>query len=179
MPLETDRTKIPYPSENDTDWWDQWKTLMADIDAKHYAAREDRNLLLQGGGTMTFNKASGVMSWSNAIRLFSLQNAFAWFVSPGTLTLLDGQAMTVVLPRGIEVNTTVPATAVTPPLPLSVKDTALVICQRVDDRLYFRNGMVLFDGDSFTLIESGGRVAVTGGGSLMPTMGLGHSTIIV
>lgn len=175
---ETTRLKIPYPDEYDPSWFGTFSEgTMAFLDAALYAAREDRNLFIQGGGTMQFVKATGQFTWSKPLRLFSYQNAYAWFIQPAAITLPDGQVMYVKIPRGPGQNMVVPHYVGAPPLPEEALDTALVIGARVNDRIYFRNGMVLLDGDSFPLIEGGGRAAIQEATSLLPTMGLGSSQI--
>lgn len=171
---ETVRTKIPYPGENDAAWWGAWQSLMSDLDAKLYAAREDRNTILEGGGVMSFDAGTGVLAWADALRLFSFENAFAWYLEAGNATLQDGQVLYAVLPRGIEQSTVVLPTVGDPPLPSTVRDTGVVVCHRVGARVYFRNGAVLQDGDAWNIIERGGTLST---GSLLPTSGLGYSQL--
>lgn len=153
---ETQKMHVPFPEDGDTAWYDQFRDgTMAALDAALYAAREDRNLFLVGGGMMSF--VTEIFAWSAVMRLISFQNAFGWTINPHSLTVLDGQIVFAVIARGPETNNIVMLQVGYPPVPFTSANNAIVICVRLGDRLYFRNGLVLIDGDNLNLIERGGR----------------------
>lgn len=72
---------------------DTWGTILNSLftvwDENHYAAREDRNLVIFGGGRIAWTASSGVLSFSSAIdirnHVTSFKNSITTAASPITL----------------------------------------------------------------------------------------------
>lgn len=158
----TDRMNWPYPSENQDPWWEAFKSLMQGQDASGYAAREDRHIILFGGGTMTFTAATGLLTWASEINILAAISGFKWYIPIGSISLSDGDAAYVDLSRYPTTNTSL---AVAKATQVPNTDSALIICIRIGDRVFFRNGRSIDSGSSFALleIETG-----SGGGGIVP-----------
>lgn len=145
------RMRFPYPAEFKDPWFDDFESLIAGIDASGYAAREDRNLLLAGGGTITWNVGTSTLSWSSDIVVVSTIVGFLLRVTDGSVTLDDGQMLCVTLVRAPTSGTTI-ATFVESQIPSD--DTSLVLALRIGDRIHWRNGVVQDDGETLTGLGS-------------------------
>ena len=113
-----------------------------------YAHREDRNILLLGGGTLAWNAGTHTLTFSADIILRSPITGFNMVVSQATyspMTIYDGQAVYATLTRapGATVQLT-PVAANTVPS----TDNSLLLCVRQGDFLIWRNGRGFDDGDS-------------------------------
>lgn len=156
----TERMQWPYPSENQDPWYESFRSLMQGQDASGYASREDRHVVLFGGGTMTFTASSGLLTWANPISILAAISGFKWYVAAGSINLNDGQVAYVDLSRYPTTNTSL-AIAAAAQVPST--DSAMVLCVRIGDKVFFRNGRSINDGSSIELldVETG-----TGGGVL-------------
>src|SRR3972149_5846428 len=130
----------PVPEEFSDPWIDAFESFSSAIDATSYSYREDRNTILMGGGTISFNGAS--LSWSQAIELFSPVTGFIWSIPAGLVQLNDGQLLYTTLVRYPSTNT---AVAVSVSFQIPSSDDTYIIAIRRDDRVYFRNGDVIQD----------------------------------
>ena len=160
MPNST-RMTWPYPSRSQQPWFEAFEAFVAALDASGYAAREDRQLVLAGGGTITWSTATSVLSWSATLRIVSPITGFQIQIPASSVTVDDGFLIYANLTRAPTSNVT--ATAVVaarvPP-----SDSAIVLAVRVGGVIYWRNGLQLNHNDSFTNIgasQGGGG----GGGS--------------
>jgi len=151
----TSRMKWPVPPEQGF-WYEAFVSLLEAIDQSAYAGREDRNLVLMGGGTFSWNAGTNTLTWGSAIQILSAVAGSLCVLPSGSITLLDGQVAYILLVRNpvgnptvsIEVGNSAPS-----------NDSATVVCVRRGSQIYFRNGNVLKDGMSGPLVENGGTVA--------------------
>jgi hypothetical protein len=152
----------PYPEENQDPFWDAFVAFVAAQDASVFALKEDRDLLIMAGGTVSFVASSGLLSWSQAIEMNSAVTGFKWTLPAGSVNLNDGDYLYVTLPHNPTTNLNVAAGS-GPTLPQADIDNPIVMGLRNGDRIYFRDGKVLQDGQSLTLFSTmpGG-----GGGSI-------------
>lgn len=148
----------PYPEENQDPFWDAFVAFVAAQDASVFALREDRDFLIMKGGTVSFVASSGLLTWSQAIEMNSAVTGFKWTLPAGSLNLNDGDYIYVTLPHNPTTNLNVVAGA-GPTLPKSDIDNPIVIGLRNGDRIYFRDGKVLLDGQALSLF-----VTMPGGG---------------
>jgi len=133
----------PFPAEDQDPWYETFASMVSAMDASAYAAREDRQLLLGGGGIISFDASSGLLTWSADFEIFSTISGFLLSIPAGSVTLADGQmAYTVVtrsptqdLTLGFTVADTAPST-----------DGALVFVFRRGSAVYWRNGAKIDDG---------------------------------
>lgn len=138
----TPRMGFPYPAENVDPWYEQFRLLLEAMDASGYASREDRQLILSEGGSISWNVPTLV--WTGTIRVLSPITGFQIQISAGTATLDAGQALYVNLTRA-PTQSVVVSVAVASQVPSS--DEAYVLAIRLGTRIYWRNGILLDDGD--------------------------------
>jgi hypothetical protein len=157
MPI-TSRAKIPYPSEHKEPWFDQFVEFAQAIDSAVYAEREDRALLIMGGGLISWNAGTGVLSWADTLEFPAAPVGFLWRVAPGSIVVSDGQFVYFQAVRSptnnlnvvLGVGSQVPAT------PSEDPTNSVLFGVRRGTRIYFRNGDVIQTGESSNLFESSG-----------------------
>jgi len=147
-----------YPEELQDPWYEAFVSMVAAMDASAYSAREDRNTILMGGGTVSLavQAGRGTLTWTQAIEILAADTGFKWVIPAGSVVLDDGQMLYVALVRAPTANLNL-ALAVTSTLPINVGvNDFFVLGVFRTDRVYFRNGDVLEDGQSVKLFSSGG-----------------------
>src|SRR4051812_33539168 len=87
----TPRLKLPYPEEFTDPWFETFTAFVEAVDVALYAAREDRNTLIFGGGVVTFNASTGVLAWTSDIFFLSPVTGYRWKLATGSVTVADGQ----------------------------------------------------------------------------------------
>lgn len=135
-----------FPGVDQDPWYDSFLDLTRGQDASAYAYREDRNLILAGGGTISF--ALNLLSWTEPISVWSPQTGFLVLVAaqPAGVPLVNsGDIVRWDQTRHPGENVTVQPEVATRAL---ANDNSLVLCLRIDDRIVFRNGSWLGDGDT-------------------------------
>lgn len=150
----TPRMKWPIPGEHVDPWFEAFVDLMGEVDASGYAAREDRNIIGTGGGTFTLT--GGLITWAGTISFLAANTGFLWQIAPGNITLADGQIWYVNLVRAPADNITLANVVASNLSAAADGDAAFVIAVRRGSKVYFRNGRVLDDGDSFEVFEGNG-----------------------
>lgn len=156
----TPRMSWPYPGEHQDPWYDAILNFFNAADFSGYAAREDRNIVLMGGGIISFDAALNTLSWASPLVLLAPITGFLWTIPPGIVTLFDGRMLYVDLVRAPQAPTTL-APLVANQIPSS--DTALLLAVRRGSRVFFRNGAVALDGVPGPIIDDPG----SGGGASM------------
>lgn len=159
---------LPFPDEDQDPWYEAFVAFANAIDASLFASREDRNVILHGGGVFLFNSTTGLLTWSSSIDIVDAPTGFLWQVSAGEVSLQDGEWLFVDLPRGLTQNRSL--SPQTPASTLPPTDTAFGIALRIGSNIYFRNGRLLAAGSSATVLEfettAGGGGGGGGGSSL-------------
>jgi hypothetical protein len=153
----------PYPDEHQDPWYDAFVGLMTAMDFSGYAAREDRNIVLMGGGTIAFDAALNTLTWSAPLYLLAPITGFLWAIPAGSVTLFDGRLLYTDLVRAPQAPTTL-AGVVANQVPSS--DTAFLLAVRRGTRVFWRNGAVSIDGIPGAVIDDGGPSG--GGGGSTP-----------
>lgn len=168
MSRTTPRLLIPYPDDNTAPWDAVFEAMILAIDASLYVPREDRNIVIFGGGTVSFNATTGVLSWSADIGLLSSVTGYKWVVPAGSVTLNDGQLFYITVARAPQTNTTNTPTVAsnTPNQPSG--DNQILVGIRVGTNVHFRDGFVISDGQSQILFDGSGG-GFTPGGDLAGT----------
>ena len=149
----TPRMRWPFPAENTKPHYDALVSLYAQQDASGYASREDRHIIIQGGGDLEYEATTGVLSWASNIELLAAITGFNWVLPAGQVTLDDGELFYVDLVRAPTLNRTIAATVASQ---VPSTDIALLIGARRGDKVYFRNGSAISDGEILGDISSGG-----------------------
>jgi hypothetical protein len=168
MSRTTPRLLIPYPDDNTAPWDSVFEAMVLAIDSSLYVPREDRNIIIFGGGTVAFNATTGLLSWSADIALLSAVTGYKWIVPTGSITLNDGQLFYITVARAPQTNTTNTPTvgSNTPNQPSG--DNQVLIGIRVGSNVHFRDGFVIGDGQSQVLFDGTGG-GFTPGGDLSGT----------
>lgn len=156
------RMSWPYPAESQDPWFDAFVGLINALDASGFASREDRNIVLMRGGTITFVAGTGVLSWSEPLELLAPITGFLWSIPAGNLMLPDGGIFYVNVVRSPQDNTSLASLAA---MQVPPTDQGFLIGIRRGDRVYFRNGAVAVDGFPGTIIEDGCCGGGGGGGT--------------
>jgi len=154
-----------YPAENQDPFFDAFSAMVGGIDASVFGTREDRNLLMMAGGIVSFTALSGLTSWTLPIEMNSAVSGFKWNVAAANINVQDGQYIFVRLARNPIANTTL-AAEVAFLLPGNDPDNTLILGLRNGNRVYWRDGRVLLDGQSVPLFTNppsgGGGVGLSG-----------------
>lgn len=143
--MNTLRMGIKYPSENQRDWWDIFVAMMNDFDASLYAGREDRNIIMMGGGTVSWDKNTSELSWTSDILFVSPHKGYVEKVLTGNITVGETEFFYVNLTRLPGANVTL-SPYYSSKVPES--DNAYAVAFRYNDTIYFRNGRSLEHGES-------------------------------
>lgn len=142
----------PYPTEDSDPWFESFRAFVNAVDTSFYVTREDKNFVLFGGGTVTFDATSGDLTWGSALEAVSATSGLHWLIpnpSAGdTVTLQDGEFFYVELTRNPQTTQSI-APKVGSQIPPS--DNALVLAQRIGSSVIWRNGAILASGQSIIL----------------------------
>jgi hypothetical protein len=137
-----------YPARDDDPWYEKFEQLTIAQDSSGYANREDRHTTFSGGGAVSFNATTGVVTWDAAIELLSPIAGFKMTVAASNFVLADGEVAYVNLVRSPTQNVAAsPAVASTAPN----TDDAFTLCVRNGDSIYWANGSRIADGESKSL----------------------------
>lgn len=149
---KTSRLKWPYPTENQRAWFSVFESFAEAADASVFTTREDKNFVLFGGGLVSFDAASGDLTWADPLQAVAATTGYRWYMSSpvagGTVTLQDGEMAFVELTRAPQASQSVTVQKGSRILP---NDNCLVLAQRLGDAVIFRNGAVIGDGQSVIL----------------------------
>lgn len=157
---QTPRLKLTYPAEERAYWFEQFKTFAEAVDASLYAVSEDRQIIITGGGTVSWDSGTNTLTWGSAIKITSAVSGFVQEIAAGSATLGELEYLywtvprfpsdnrAVVLQRGIKV----------PSFSADILNT-VAFAHRRDGRLYFRNGRVMASGESRQVFQSEASVS--------------------
>lgn len=162
MPLSP-RIKVTYPAVNKDNWYNDFVSMVNGFDAALFANREDRNLLLTGGGTVSFDIALdvGTLTWDDTIDIVCPSTGFFCTVAANTITLEDRDLFYVQLVRAPLSNTEVAIIQATNLITSTAPDDAYLIGYRKGTLVYFHDGYIIGDGESgplFTATTMGAAV---------------------
>lgn len=157
MPL-TPRAKLPYPSEQRDPWFDQFLAFVQAVDSAVYAEREDRNLIIMGGGAVSWDATTGILSWAANIEFASTPVGFLWRIVAGNILVPDAQFLYFQAVRSPTDNVNVTLTTGTqvPGLVSEDANNSIMFGVRRGSRIYFRNGDVIQDGETSNIFETSG-----------------------
>jgi hypothetical protein len=155
MPASSPRLSIQYPSSADQQWHPIFRSMVEQIDAWLNASVEDRNLFLYGGGSISFTASTGELTFTDDLFLVTpstgAQQRITTDHSP--VTLRPSGAMWVMSVT----RSSSGARDVTPTVVRQVAPTTgnVLVAYRSGDAVYFRNGVVVRDGDTVTFESAG------------------------
>lgn len=150
---ETPRLAIQYPDEGEDPFFVKIKSFFESVDTHLFASMADRNLFLRGGGVVSFNSATGVVTWGSNIRLFDYPSGLRLTVLASSLTLQDGECAFIDTGRSISENITVTTSVASL---VANGPGKIVLFFRDGNRVIFRNGVVLTAGFSGSLVDTFG-----------------------
>ena len=153
MPLSS-RLRWPIPPENQDPWYEAFLALVEAMDSSTFAAMEDRNIVLMGGGEMSFDADTGELTWDDTIEINSPVSGFRHTIAAGDITLEDNEMAYVEVSRNLTDNAVLTVSASSSQPPNVETESFFVLCLRRGDKLYFRNGDVLSDDESRELLEA-------------------------
>lgn len=156
MSEESPRMSWPFPSREDEPWYDRFVDFVRSMDASGFASREDRNLILSGGGTLTWTGSA--LTWTEAFRVFSPSTGFYTLIAATTIAVADGQVIRAEIVRHPGQNNSVAAEAAAFALNT---DNSLVLGLRVGSSFHFRSGQAIQSG---TTVDAEDFFAGGGGG---------------
>lgn len=158
------RMQWPYPRDGEDPWYSSFEDMVRAEDASVFALHDEKNIILSGGGVISWDATLNTVTWALPIILNSSQSGYAETIAAGSLsTVVNDGALGYVL---FQPSPQAPVTLVLASadvLPPSEVDNTVVLFRRRQNKLYWRNGQVLNDGDSLPIIDAPG-----GGGSTIP-----------
>lgn len=134
-----------YPSADADPWNAEFDDFVAAMDASGFASREDRSIIFAGGGTIAWALGSSTLSWSGTMYVLSPITGRLIQVASGSKTLSEGEVLYLALTR--QALTTV-SVALQKASQVPSNDQDIILCFRRDDRVYFRTGFSLGNGDT-------------------------------
>ena len=155
MAEQTPRMQAPYPSRETDPWYDEFVNYVNAVDASSYAYREDRHLIFMGGGTIAWDLATEMLSWTEDLLILSGVMGRFWFLNgPGSIELsaTNGIIWYTEVNRAPGDNTQVDSLAANT-LQAAAGNNALAIAVRYNDAIYFRTGVSIGDGESISGIS--------------------------
>jgi len=160
---ESPRLRWPYPREFEDPWFDGFEAFVAAVDASVYTTREDRNLIVMGGGTMSFavSGATGTLTWGAGIEFLSPLTGLLQTVPAGSVLLADGDMLFAVLVRAPTANVSI---ALLRASQVPNTDDAVLFAVRRGTRVYFRGNKTLSDGESGAIYQFNGEPITAGTG---------------
>lgn len=147
------RMRWPYPGRDTDPWFETFLDMLQGLDASGFASREDRQLILGGGGTASFEASTGTVSWTAPIEIFSPIGGFILSIPAGSIVLENGEVLYVTLSRSPTQNVTL-STAKAANVPNT--DDAFALAIRRGSNVFWRHGIKLGDGESIDLFVGGG-----------------------
>lgn len=161
-----------YPEQHQDPWWDAFVDFIRAVDASGFAAREDRNLILGGGGDLTWVPGTTGLTWSEDFIVFSPSTGFFSRITAATLAPADGQVIRAEITRhpGQNVNVAAEIADIA-----QNTDNSLVLGIRIGTNFVFRNGFLIQNGTIISAIDffSGG-----GGGGGSSSVAFFHGPVV-
>jgi hypothetical protein len=133
-----------YPAENRDPWFDDFESFVEGLDVSGYASREDRNIVIGGGGTISWDVGTSLLTWTSDILIVSPLLGFLLRVGSGSVSLDEGQFFYAVIVRAPTGNTVLSVGVVNQ---VPSDDTSFVLAVRIGDRIHWRNGTVQDDAE--------------------------------
>ena len=133
-----------FPDQDENPWYDSFESMVIGQDSSAYASREDRSIVLSGGGLVSFVASTGIVEWSAAIVLLSPIAGYQMSLPAGSATLLDGECLYVNVTRSPVGNVSL-SSFVAGQVPNT--DSAMLLAIRSGSIVYWRNGAGIADGD--------------------------------
>lgn len=144
----TNKMQWPFPAKDSDPWFEFFEQMTIAMDSSGYAAREDRQIIMGGGGDVTFDAGSDELSWTDPLDFYSLISGFKISVPAGTVSLNDGEVLYLNLTRSPTQNLGV-STAAANQVPNT--DDAMALAVRVAGAVYWRHGSRVNSGETVNI----------------------------
>ena len=155
---KTSRLLWEYPAESQTDWYNIFVSFVNAQDENVYASIENPDLILRGGGVVSLNTSTDVLTWTDDFEVLSMLTGGVITIPAGSLSnFVDGKVAYITVSR--------PVTG-TRDGSLSLADTLgtdsskLFFAMRRGSSVYFRNHA---DRAAMSLFDKTGSAALTTG----------------
>lgn len=128
-----------FPDEGERPYYTKISNFFNSLDRSIYSRLEDWNYIYFGGGTITFNSATGVLSWSAPIYLLNIMTGYKYIIQSGSITINNGETIYVNITRNLNVDTQVTINKMNSLLPnKSDYDSIYVLGVRIGNNLILR-----------------------------------------
>lgn len=144
----TNKMMWSYPARDDDPWYEKFEQLAIAQDSSGYANREDRQIIMGGGGDVTFNSGTGELTWAEDLDFYSLISGFRISLPATTVVVGDGEVLYMNLTRAPTQNLSV-STAAASQVPNT--DDAMAIAIRVGATVYWRHGSKIDSGETVNI----------------------------
>lgn len=149
------RMRWPYPSEGVDPWYDSFSGMVDAQDTTAFSAQEAKNIILSGGGIISWSASTGLLQWASPLEVNAASTGFLESIPAGSVYLPnDGDVGYVRFLSGPSASLEL-VVRVSGALPAADLDRALVLFRRRGNRVFFRNGGVIQDGESAAIIDVG------------------------
>lgn len=149
------RMRWPYPSEGVDPWYDSFSGMVDAQDTTAFSAQEAKNIILSGGGIISWTASTGLLQWASPLEVNAASTGFLESIPAGSVYLPnDGDVGYVRFLSGPSASLEL-VVRVSGALPAADLDRALVLFRRRGNRVFFRNGGVIQDGESAAIIDVG------------------------
>ena len=149
------RMRWPYPPEGVDPWYEWFQSMVEAQDATAFGLEDVKNIVLSGGGVISWDASTGLLSWASDIAVNVASTGFQETIAAGSVYVLtDGEFGYFPYVIGPSANTPV-TLLLASSLPPADQDRPLLLFRRVNGRIYWRNGAILRDGDSYAILMDG------------------------
>lgn len=149
----TNRMIWPFPAKDRDPWFEFFEQMVTAMDSSGYASREDRQIIMGGGGDVSFDASTDTLDWSVALDFYSLIAGFRISVAATSVTILDGEVLYLDLTRAPTQNIGV-VTVIASSVPNT--DNAYALAVRVGTTIYWRHGAKLESGETINIFGAPG-----------------------
>lgn len=155
--------KIPYPERNAEPFYEAFVAMVEALDRMLTGAKEDRNLILGGGGRITWQLApggaSGELAWSAPLEVYTPTTGLLETIPAGSVQIQEGQVAYVRVIRQPQTSPTL-APLVASRIDLDAgQGDPYVLGIRRGDRVFLRTGHSLGDGEALDNLAPPGELA--------------------
>lgn len=145
-----------YPTEGQKNWYSIFQTRMNQQDFDVWAAYENPNLVLRGGGTISLDTGSDELTWDEDFEILSMLSGGIITIEAATLTgFTDGKIACIEISRPVSggVVATLEVANV-----LTTETSKLFVAVRRGNAVYFRNQATR---DAVTFVNKTGAKKIT------------------
>jgi hypothetical protein len=144
----TNKMQWPFPAKDRDPWYETFEQMATAMDSSGYASREDRQIIMGGGGDVTFDAGTNSLTWAESLDFYSLISGFKVSIAATTVAIADGEVIYLNLTRSPTQNISV-STAAANQVPNT--DDAMAIAVRVGTVVYWRHGSKIDSGETVNI----------------------------